>query len=105
MSGETKRLLIAYAARTGVKSQRQLAMALGVTPQSVSLLLKGQRTMSSETALVICEALQIDVGDTLRRLTAERERRSRKVDHGPGDADPLSLRGSPFRRVHQRRLL
>lgn len=71
----TRALLRRFAAARGLKTQGQLARALGVTRQSISLLMKGQRVMGPETALKICRALDLDVGRTLEQLQAERATR------------------------------
>ena len=36
-------------------SQKQLARAIGVSPRRVSLLVHGQRTVTAETALLLCQ--------------------------------------------------
>lgn len=79
----TRTLLRRYAAAHELKTQGQLARALGVTRQSISLLVKGQRVMGTETALKICRALELNAADVLEQLQAERATRVPK----PGATD------------------
>jgi plasmid maintenance system antidote protein VapI len=75
---ETRRLLELVGAQIGRRSNRQIARALGVTTQSVGLLMSGQRTMGTETAMKVAELLDLDLATVLKTLQAERERRSPK---------------------------
>ena len=65
MLGETRKLLLRLAAERGLHSGRAMARELEITPQSVSLLLKGKRVMSSETAVRVCDLLGLDHGDVV----------------------------------------
>jgi plasmid maintenance system antidote protein VapI len=78
MAATTARLLRDLAKAYQINSGRKLAKLLEVTPQAISLQLSGQRTMGADTALRVCELLQLDAADTLRDLQHERERRRKK---------------------------
>jgi plasmid maintenance system antidote protein VapI len=78
MAGETKRLLLRLIAERQLHTNREIGELLGVTGQAISLLMSGQRTMGAATAMRLCDLLGLDVGDTLRKLEAERTQRGKR---------------------------
>ena len=101
MLGETRKLLLRLAAERGLHSGRALAHELEITPQSVSLLLKGKRVMSSETAVRVCDLLGLDHGDVLKRLHAERDARAKRPARDartrPAEAPRIVWQSAPRR--------
>ena len=66
---ESEKLIRAYAKARTLSSLAAIARELGITRQSLSLLMQGKRVMSCETAAKICDALGMDLGTVVRRLS------------------------------------
>ena len=74
-------------------SSKELAEAVGITPQNLSVLKAGRaRAIRFSTLESICRALGCQPGDVL--AYAEDGRRARPVEPGPGPGPLLSAGGS-----------
>lgn len=107
MAAQTKALILRFARERDLHTLTDVARSLGITRQSASLLYKGQRTMSAETAMAVCDALQLDLRETLKELHAERESRSKKRSASEEGGDPGKLMPRHLtlsRRLHRPRI-
>lgn len=72
MTDTTNDLLNRYADLKGLKSDRQIAINLGITPSAVYNYRSGLSKMDDATAVQVAEAIHADPLETLARLHLER---------------------------------